>query len=165
MRAVYCIIVLGLFTSGAFAQNVATINGKPITTKEFMWFYRKNHGGNANVSAKDLEAYLNQYINFKLKVLDAKEMGLDTDTAYLAEIKNYETTLAAQKRPTKSSMVYTMVLNEYKEAALMFNASEIKIWNKSKDDQDSLERDWTDNLRKKYTVKINQNEVKKLAKL
>lgn len=62
-----------------------------------MWFYKKNHGGTANVSTKDLEAYLNQYINFKLKVLDAKEMGLDTDTAYLAEIKNYETTLAAQK--------------------------------------------------------------------
>ncbi|TCC95541.1 hypothetical protein [Pedobacter hiemivivus] len=165
MNAVYRIITLGLFTSGAFAQNVATINGKPITNKEFMWFYKKNHGGNANASAKDLETYLNQYINFKLKVLDAREMGLDTDTAYLAEIKNYETTLAAQKRASKTSMTYTMVLNEYKEAALMFNVSEIKIWNKLKDDQDSLERDWTDSLRRKYTVKINQNEVKKLAKL
>ncbi|WEK19780.1 MAG: hypothetical protein P0Y49_01245 [Candidatus Pedobacter colombiensis] len=165
MRAVYCIIILFLFISGAFAQNVATINGKPISNKEFMWFYKKNHGGNANASVKDLEAYLNQYINFKLKVLDARDMGLDTDTAYLAEIKNYETTLAAQKRVPKTSMIYSMLMNEYKEAALMFNVSEIKIWNKSKDDQDSLERDWMDALKKKYTVKINQNEVKKLAKL
>ena len=130
-----------------------------------MWFYKKNHANNAGVTAKDLEAYLNQYINFKLKVLDAKEMGLDIDTAYLAEIKNYETALATQNRITKGSVVYTMTMNEYKDAALMFNVSEIKIWNKPKDDQDSLEQVWTEGLRKKYTVKINQTEVKKLAKL
>ena len=82
-----------------------------------MWFYKKNHANNAGVTAKDLEAYLNQYINFKLKVLDAKEMGLDTDTAYLAEIKNYETALNAQNRISKGRWVYTMTMNEYKDAA------------------------------------------------
>lgn len=130
-----------------------------------MWFYKKNHANNASVTAKDLETYLNQYINFKLKVLDAKEMDLDTDTAYLAEIKNYETALNAQNRLSKGSLVYTMTMNEYKDAALMFNVSEIKIWNKSKDDQDSLEQAWIESLRKKHAVKINQTEVKKLAKL
>nr|WP_226904852.1 hypothetical protein [Pedobacter schmidteae] len=130
-----------------------------------MWFYKKNHTGNASVSAKDLETYLNQYINFKLKVLDAKEMGLDTDTAYIAEVKNYEMALEAQKRAAKNSQVYAMIMNEYKDAALMFNVSEIKIWNKAKDDQEQLEKDWIEALRKKHTVKINQNEVKKLAKL
>jgi hypothetical protein len=165
VRKAYCIIILCLFVAAAFAQNVAIINGKPITNKEFMWFYKKNHGGNANVSYKDLETYLNQYINFKLKVLDAKEMGLDADTAYLSEVKNYETSLSAQKRIAKSSAAYQMIMNEYKEAALMFNVSEIKIWNKSKDDQDKIESEWIDLLRKKYPIKINQNELKKLAKL
>lgn len=130
-----------------------------------MWFYKKNHTNNANITARDLEAYLNQYINFKLKVLDAREMGLDTDTAYLAEIKNYETALGAQNRISKAGSVYKMTMNEYKDAALMFNVSEIKIWSKSKNDQDSLEQVWTDALRKKHTVRINQTEVRKLAKL
>lgn len=130
-----------------------------------MWFYKKNHANNANITARDLEAYLNQYINFKLKVLDAREMGLDTDTAYLAEIKNYETALDAQNRISKAGSVYKLIMNEYKDAALMFNVSEIKIWSKSKDDQDSLEQVWTDTLRKKHTVRINQAEVRKLAKL
>lgn len=121
--------------------------------------------GSSAVSAKDLEAYLNQYINFKLKVLDAKEMGLDTDTAYLAEIKNYETALEAQKRTAKNSKTYAMIINEYCDAALMFNVSEIKVWNKAKEDQDSIEREWINALRRKYSIKINQNEVKKLAKL
>lgn len=161
-----------------------------------MWFYKKNHAGNANVAYKDLETYLNQYINFKLKVLDAREMGLDLDTAYLAEVKNYETALDTQKKIAKSSMNYEMIINEYKEAALMFNVSEIKIWDKAQNDeerlhmfyethkstylpasfedakgkviadyQESLDKDWTAALRKKYLVKINQTEVKKLAKL
>lgn len=161
-----------------------------------MWFFKKNHEGNAHIAYKDLETYLNQYINFKLKVLDAKKMGLDADTAYLAEIKDYEAALAAQKRTAKTSSAYEMIMNEYKEAALMFNVSEIKIWNKAQNDeaqlrvfyeqnksnylpgsfdevkgqviadyQERLEKEWTNALRKKYLVKINQTEVKKLAKL
>ncbi|WP_316813675.1 hypothetical protein [Pedobacter heparinus] len=196
MRKVYCAIILCLFLEATFAQNVASINGKPISNKEFIWFYKKNHLGHTNVAYKDLEAYLNQYINFKLKVLDAREMGLDRDTAYLTEIKNYQAALDAQKKTAKNNPAYDMIRNEYREAALMFNASEIKIWNKVQNDeaqlrlfydknkssylpgsfealkgkviadyQDSLEKDWIAALRKKYTVKINQTEVKKLAKL
>ena len=196
MRKVYCVVTLSLFITGAFAQNVATVNGKSIGNKEFMWFYKKNHSGNAGAAYTELETYLNQYINFKLKVLDAKEMGLDADTAYLTEIKNYELALAAQKRIAKTSPVYELIMNEYKEAALMFNVSEIKIWNKAQNDenqlrnyyeqhksnypqgsfdevkgkviadyQERLEKEWINTLRKKYSVKINQNEVKKLAKL
>ncbi|MDR6784153.1 hypothetical protein ABIE26_002458 [Pedobacter africanus] len=195
MRKVYCAVTLSLFVAGAFAQNVATIDGRSIGKKEFMWFYKKNHSGNGAVYA-ELEAYLNQYINFKLKVLDAKEMGLDADTAYLSEVRNYELALAAQKRIAKTSPAYQLIMNEYKEAALMFNISEIKIWNKAQNDenqlrnfyeqhkntylpatfdevkgkvitdyQERLEKEWINTLRKKYTVKINQTEVKKLAKL
>ncbi|MGF1922883.1 MAG: hypothetical protein ACQUHE_01795, partial [Bacteroidia bacterium] len=56
----------------AFAQNVASVNGKSISSKEFMWVYKKNHGGVTNASYADLSAYLNLYINFKLKVIDAR---------------------------------------------------------------------------------------------
>lgn len=165
MRKAYCLVILGFFITGAFAQNVATINGKPITNKEFIWFYQKNHKGSSAVSAQDLADYLNQYINFKLKVLDARELGLDADTAYLAEIKNYEASLEAQKRAANTSKTHAMVVNEYKEAALLFNISELKVWSKDKDDQDRIEKEWIDALRKKYTVKINPNELKKLVKL
>jgi hypothetical protein len=188
--------MLCFFIAGVSAQNVATINGKPISNKEFMWFYKKNHLGHINVTYKDLETYLNQYINFKLKVLDAKEMNLDKDTVYLAEMQHYELALEAQKRTAKNSPEYVMMMNEYKDAALMFNISEIKIWDKAQNDdtqlrlfydknissyssgsfeevkgkviadyQESLEKAWINTLRKKYTVKINQTEVKKLAKL
>ncbi|WP_370583069.1 hypothetical protein [Pedobacter sp. MC2016-24] len=173
---------------------MATINGKPLSAKEFIWFYKKNHQNDAN-AYKDLETYLNQYINFKLKVLDAKDMHLDTDTAYLNEIKNYDIALRAQKHVAKTNAMYNMILNEYKDAALMFNVSEMKVWNKAQSDENLLrafydknkntytstfediktqvmndyeqylENEWVQALRKKYTVKVNLPEVRKLVKL
>lgn len=196
MRKVCCVVVLLLFIAGAFAQNVAVVNGKPISNKEFMWFYKKNHAGNANATYKDLEAYLRLYINFKLKVLDAKEWGLDKDTAYVKEVKNYETALRTQKRISKTNVEYSFIINEYKEAVLMFNISEIKIWERAQNDenqlrdfydknknaylqgsfdevrgkvisdyQQKLENEWIETLRKRFFVKVNQDELKKLAKL
>ena len=75
VRKVCCIFILCFFTKATFAQNVATVNGKSISSKEFMWVYKKNHAGVANASYQELNAYLNLYINFKLKVVDAKAMN------------------------------------------------------------------------------------------
>lgn len=161
-----------------------------------MWFYKKNHSGNANVSFDDLSSYLNLYVNFKLKVLDAKKMGLDKDTAYIAEVENYEYALHTQKRISKTNAEFVFIMNEYRDAVLMFNLSEMKIWNKAQNDesllrsfyeknkdaylqrpfeevsgqvivdyQRKLERDWVESLKKTYTVKIYQDELRKLAKL
>lgn len=196
MRKVYCSIIISLFITSAFAQNVAVVNGKSISNKEFMWVYKKNHAGGRNATPEDLEAYLNLYINFKLKVLEAKEMGLDKDTAYLAEVKNYEHALHMQKKVLKTKPEYLFIMNEYKDAVLMFNASEIKVWNQAQNDenqlrifydknksvylqssfdevrgqvvtdyQQELENEWIKTLRKKYPVKINQEEIRKLARL
>jgi hypothetical protein len=195
LRRVYCIVILYVVSSAAFAQNVAIVNGKPLSSKEFMWFYKKNHAGNANVSLTDLEAYLNLYIDFKLKVLDAKEMGLDKDTAYLAEVNEYELSLGKQKRISRSKPEYAFMKNEYRDAVLMFNLTEQKIWDKAQngevelrvfyeehkskypqglyedvkgqiitDYQQSLENQWIAELRKKYPVRINEEEIRKLAK-
>ena len=196
MRKVYCSIIISLFITSAFAQNVAVVNGKPISNKEFMWVYKKNHSGNANATDEDLRAYLALYIDFKLKVIEARELGLDRDTAYLAEVKNYEHALHTQKRISKTKPEYLFIMNEYREAVLMFNVSEIKVWNQTQNDenqlrifydknksvylqssfdevrgqvvtdyQQELENEWINALRKKYPVKINQDEIKKLARL
>lgn len=166
MRKVYCITILSLFVGSTYAQNVAVINGNAISNKEFIWFYKKNHSGNSNASYQQLEDYLGLYINFKLKVLDAKELGMDRDTAYLREVANYEAALHAQKRRSKTSAEYPLIINEYKDAVLMFNVSEMKLWNKAGNDEEQkrLEDEWISELRKRYTVKINKDEIRKLTK-
>lgn len=195
VRKVYCLFVFSLLCSSLFAQSIAFINSKPISSKEFMWAYKKSHNGSITANYNDLLAYLNLYINFKLKVLDAREMGLDKDTNYQEEIKSYNDALEAHRKVIRSDKDRDYLLNEYKEGVLIFNVSELKIWDKAQGDeqgltafynenkqnynkpinevkgdviadyQQKLEESWLKNLREKYTIKINENELKKLAKL
>ena len=194
VRKVCSISFLSLLCFAASAQNVASVNGKPISSKEFMWVYKKNHRGITTAPQQDLAAYLDLYINFKLKVIDAKGMGLDADTAYKAEINGYEQALKTQKKTASKNKEYDFILNEYREGVLMFNVSEIKVWSKVQDNegqlkdfyqknkanynkdyeeckgqiiadyQVQLENEWIKSLKSKYTVKINDDELKKLAK-
>ncbi|RZJ80601.1 MAG: hypothetical protein EOO47_07025 [Flavobacterium sp.] len=195
MRKVCCIFISCLITHVAFAQNVASVNGKSISSKEFMWVYKKNHGGSSNATYQELANYLDLYINFKLKVIDAKAGNLDADTAYKKEINNYESALKKQKKASPKNVDYDFIINEYREGVLMFNISEKKVWSKSQDNeaelnrfysqnknmykgkdfedakgdiiadyQNELENEWVKALRSKYTIKINQEELRKLAK-
>ncbi|WP_316831359.1 hypothetical protein [Pedobacter aquatilis] len=194
MRKAYCLFVFSLLCSSLFAQNVASISNKPLSSKEFMWAYKKSHNGNTSSNYNDLLAYLNLYINFKLKVLDAREMGMDKQTDYQDEVKTYENALETHKKVNSSGKEHDYLLNEYKEGVLMFNISEQKIWSKAQDDepgladfytknkqnynkpldeirgeviadyQIKLEENWLGSLREKYSVKINENELRKLAK-
>nr|WP_233167076.1 hypothetical protein [Pedobacter sp. ASV2] len=195
VRKAYCLFVLSLVYNISTAQNVATINGKALSSKEFIWTYKKSHNGNISSDYENLKAYLNLYINFKLKVLDAREMGLDKNPTYLEEIKTYEDALVTHKKATTSGKDFNYLINEYREGVLMFNVSEEKIWNKAQEDeqaisdfytnnkqnynkplaeirghvvadyQQALEEKWLQSLKDKYQVKVNESELKKLAKL
>lgn len=196
MRKVSCVFILLIFAQITFAQNVAIVNGKPISSKEFMWVYKKNHAGVTSASYEELSSYLALYINFKLKVIDAKAMGLEADTAYKKEINGYESALKSQKKSSQKNSEYNFIMNEYREGVLMFNISEQKIWSKVQEDETKLhdfytlnkanyrnksfeevrgevsgdyqfylESEWIKTLRAKYSVKVNEEELKKLAKL
>ena len=195
VRKAYCLFVFCFIYSISFAQNVAVINGKSISAKEFMWAYKKSHNGNISAAYDTLQTYLNLYINFKLKVLDARDMGLDKNASYQEEIKTYEDALTTHKKAGVSNKDRDFLLNEYREGVLMFNVSEQKIWNKAQEDEQaihdfysknqqnynkplsevrgeviadyqlSLEDKWLKSLKQKYQVKVNENELKKLAKL
>jgi len=195
VRKVYCLFVFSLLCSSSFAQSIAFINSQPISSKEFMWAYKKSHNGSITAGYNDLLVYLNLYINFKLKVLDAREMGLDKNANYQEEIKSYNDVLEAHRKVIRSDKDRDYLLNEYKEGVLIFNVSELKIWDKAQGDeqgltafynenkqnynkpfnevkgdvitdyQQKLEESWLKNLREKHTIKINENELRKLAKL
>ena len=193
VKKVCCLVILCFLAISTFAQNVAYVNGKPINTKEFIWVFKKNNTGYNEQTLQNLENYLKLYINFKLKVAEAKALGLDTNTAYKQEIINYERTLKTQKRTSTKYKAFDYILNEYREGVLMFNLSEKEIWSKLEekeiinfyqknapvyqnknfedirsqvisDYQNFLETQWIKVLKTKYTVKVNEDELKKLIK-
>ncbi|MBM3403954.1 MAG: peptidylprolyl isomerase [Bacteroidetes bacterium] len=71
-----------------------TIAGKTVTTSEFMNVYRKNNVKGTVIDKKTLEEYLDLYINFRLKVKQAEDLGLDTLPSFSKELKGYREQLA-----------------------------------------------------------------------
>ena len=75
-------------------QVLFEINGEPVLTPEFQYIYEKNNRDKADYSKESLEEYLDLYINFKLKVRKAKDLGYADTDAYKEELEGYRKQLA-----------------------------------------------------------------------
>ncbi len=78
------------------AQNsntLLTIDNDQITVDEFMHIYEKNKGIGTN-SDESLDDYLEKFVQFRLKVKEAKDLGMDTLTSFKEEFAGYRKQLA-----------------------------------------------------------------------
>lgn len=79
-----------------FAQGndpvLMKINGKPVLKSEFEYIYNKNNTNNS-LDKKTLEEYVDLFVNFKLKVEEAKTQGIDTTKSFVSELSGYRTQL------------------------------------------------------------------------
>jgi len=85
---------ISLFSQAQDAeQNVLlTIDGNKITQAEFERIYTKNNQDPAFDKAS-LEEYMDLFINFKLKVIEAESLGMDTLKSFVTELKGYRSQL------------------------------------------------------------------------
>jgi peptidyl-prolyl cis-trans isomerase SurA len=65
-----------------------------ITKSEFERIYSKNNTSSTIDTIKSAEEYLDLFINFKLKVLEAEALGYDTMPSFLDEYSRYKNQLA-----------------------------------------------------------------------
>ena len=83
-------------SSSLFAQAadpiLMTINGKPVLKSEFEYIYNKNNTNNS-LDKKTLEEYVDLFVNFKLKVEEAKKQGIDTTASFINELSGYRSQL------------------------------------------------------------------------
>ena len=91
-------LILALVTIPLFAQEskedvLMTISDRKITLDEFERIYKKNNSNTA-IEQQSVEEYLDLFINFKLKVIEAEELGIDTTEAFLKEYNSYVKQLA-----------------------------------------------------------------------
>ena len=87
---VHCALCINL---KAQDEVLMTINGEPITKSEFEYIYNKNNSDNA-IDKKTLDEYVELFVNFKLKVAEAKAQGLDTTKSFKRELNGYRKQLA-----------------------------------------------------------------------
>ncbi len=92
-------IVLLVIAGQAVAQSsekkptpfvLFSIKKNPVYTDEFIYLYRKNHLSREDFTENKIDDYLNLFINFKLKVAEARSHGLDTTEAFKKEFKTYK---------------------------------------------------------------------------
>ena len=91
------VLIALFFNVSAQVDNNATlmtIAGKPVTVGEFISIYQKNNVKGETVDKKTMDEYLELFINFKLKVMQAEALGLDTVKAFLDELAGYREQLA-----------------------------------------------------------------------
>lgn len=125
--AIIGIIILSTSVAQNSGDNtLMTIGGEKITETEFMNIYRKNNFNNDVIDKKSLEEYLELFINFKLKVKEAEELGLDTVTTFKDELKGYRNQLA-QPYLTDNAMDEKLLLQAFERKQYDLRASHILI--------------------------------------
>ena len=73
---------------------IMNIGGKDVTKSEFEYIWNKNNTNNT-ADKKSLDEYLDLFINFKLKVAEAKVQGIDTTKSFKTELNGYRRQLTA----------------------------------------------------------------------
>lgn len=71
-----------------------TIGDEPVTVKEFTDVYNKNNNREDIVEKKSVDEYLDLFVNFRMKVMEAYEMKLDTSAKFKKELEGYRKQLA-----------------------------------------------------------------------
>jgi peptidyl-prolyl cis-trans isomerase SurA len=109
------------------SATIITLGTHKIPSSEFSYVYNKN---NSNAEDAYTEAsvreYLDLYIKFKLKVMDAEAAGLDTTKAFIAEFEGYKKQLAKPYLVDKS-VTEKLIREAYERLKDEINASHILI--------------------------------------
>lgn len=111
-----------------------TVGGDAVTVREFENVYKKNP--TATADQKSLEEYLELFINFKLKVREAKSLGMDTTITFKNELNGYKKQLS-QPYLTDTIITDKLLKEAYDRMQWHLGCSHILI----KVDQNALPKD------------------------
>lgn len=122
-------LITFLFVSQSFAQKdiIVTIGDKKITKSEFEQVYKKNNTLlNDESEVKTPSEYMELFIDYKLKVIEAENQGLDTAQAFIDELKGYRDELA-KTYLTDVTVTDSMIKEAYDRSVNEIRASHILL--------------------------------------
>ena len=111
-------------------STLLTIGDSEVSTKEFLYFCSKNNYKDIASIRKEVEDYLDLFINFKLKVKEAEELGLQNTSVFLEEFGIYKDQLAkpylTESLVTKSLVkeAYDRTVNEVRVSHILIKVAE-----------------------------------------
>lgn len=107
-------------------KTLITLGDREISVKEFIDTYEKNNINTEVIDKKNVDEYLDLYIDFKLKVTEAENLKMDTVPSFVKELRNYRSQLA---KPYFSNDEITeeLVKEAYERMQYDVNAAHILI--------------------------------------
>lgn len=117
-----------LFTTATYAQQdpvLVTVAGENISRSEFEKVFKKNNR-DEKMDRKSVEDYLNLFINYKLKVKEAVDTGLDTAKNFVDELAGYRKQLA-QPYMTDKGVTEKLLREAYERLKTDIRASHILV--------------------------------------
>lgn len=103
-----------------------TVEDDTVTAGEYMAVYNKNRDVGQEIDPKTPAEYLDLYINFKLKVHEAKELGRDTMPSFLKEYQSYREQLA-QPYLSDKQVTEELIREAYQRGKYDVRASHIMV--------------------------------------
>ncbi len=119
--------ILYLYGFSQDNETLITIDDTKISKAEFERIYQKNNSNLYNESdIKTPKEYLDLFINFKLKVIEAEDLKMDTSAAFINELNGYRKELAA---PYLTDVKYDekLVHDLYNRMTKTINASHLLL--------------------------------------
>jgi len=131
MKFKFLSILLFFIISSTFSQEknnnvLFTVNDEPYYSQEFLTIYKKNLQLVTD-SKTDIESYLKLFIDYKLKVKEAKSIGLDTLQKFKNELKQYKNNLVLPYLKDKE-VTKKLIKEAYNRLQKEVNVSHILIF-------------------------------------
>ncbi|WP_299333933.1 peptidylprolyl isomerase [uncultured Psychroserpens sp.] len=103
-----------------------TVDDEPVMASEFIRVYNKNLDLVKDETQKDVDAYLDLFVNYQLKVKEARRLELDKDPKYLREFNNYKRQLT-KNYMSDSKVTDALVKEAYERTTNDVKASHILV--------------------------------------
>lgn len=149
LSALAVIVFSAFFSVNAQEKQVLfSVEDTPVYASEFERVYKKNLELVKDESQKDIDNYLDLFIKYKLKVAEAKALGLDQKPAYLREFEGYKKQLSANFL-SNNEVTENLVKEAYERLKHEINARHIlvKIDENAPEDQQKLAQEEIEKLR------------------
>ena len=107
-------------------DTLLTISGEPILANEFIRVYNKNLNLVQDDSQKNVNSYLELFVNYKLKLSEARALRYDKDPKYINEFKSYKNQLT-QSYLTDKNVTDDLVREAYDRTVNEIKAQHILV--------------------------------------
>ncbi|WP_223549190.1 peptidylprolyl isomerase [Aestuariivivens sp. NBU2969] len=127
----FSILVVLCFVFKSYAQTATndilfSVDGDPVYVSEFLRVYNKNLDLVQDESQKDVDEYLTLFTNYKLKLKEAKALGLNEKESYKRELDTYKKQLA-KSYISDTKVTDALVEEAYERISHDVNANHILV--------------------------------------